>query len=407
MAYIKTLKDNEYIGGTDNTDVYPVTTTQAVFSQDENGKVPDGVKHQKLEDRLQDDEADIKELKEGADNKQDKLVSGSNIKTINGESLLGSGDIIIEGGNGDSDVDLSNYVTKEELNTAVGEKQEKLVSGTNIKTINGTSILGNGDITIESGENSGSGTFDTEVDDNIGTTAAIGNIAKGTPCSELKGKTFTEVLEQALFSEIYPTPNYQHTIGLQTMDSPVESGTSITNPTITAAWNRNITPKSTITTTLTAKVNNVTVDISSGKYTLEGFSTIVYTMTYSYPQGSYEVTSNYGNKKTIIVPAVTNKTKVVSVESTYPWYINDTKQNSLVVLGWSKTVEVTLDGQPCIKVPGAGSKINVQVDLGFGYMDVSWNSSTELINGITYTTLTKPDSYTTASKHKITITVKK
>ena len=32
-------------------------------------------------------------------NKQDKLVSGTNIKTINGNSLLGSGDITISGGN--------------------------------------------------------------------------------------------------------------------------------------------------------------------------------------------------------------------------------------------------------------------------------------------------------------------
>ena len=34
--------------------------------------------------------------------KQDKLVSGSNIKTINGQSLLGSGNITIEGGGGSS-----------------------------------------------------------------------------------------------------------------------------------------------------------------------------------------------------------------------------------------------------------------------------------------------------------------
>ena len=34
--------------------------------------------------------------------KQDKLVSGSNIKTINGQSILGSGDITIEGGGGGS-----------------------------------------------------------------------------------------------------------------------------------------------------------------------------------------------------------------------------------------------------------------------------------------------------------------
>lgn len=54
------------------------------------------------------------------DNKQDKLVSGTTIKTINSTSLLGSGDVSV---------------------------QPTLVSGTNIKTINGDSILGSGDIT--------------------------------------------------------------------------------------------------------------------------------------------------------------------------------------------------------------------------------------------------------------------
>ena len=43
-----------------------------------------------------------------------------------------------------------NYATTEQLNA----KQDTLVSGTNIKTINGESILGNGDITIEGGTSS-------------------------------------------------------------------------------------------------------------------------------------------------------------------------------------------------------------------------------------------------------------
>ena len=41
-------------------------------------------------------------------NKQDKLVSGTNIKTINGNSLLGSGNIVIEGGGGSSYVGGTN-----------------------------------------------------------------------------------------------------------------------------------------------------------------------------------------------------------------------------------------------------------------------------------------------------------
>ena len=62
MAYIKTLKDNELIGGQDNTDVYPVSTTQAIFSQKPDGTIPEGIKHQRLEERLEDHEEDAQEL---------------------------------------------------------------------------------------------------------------------------------------------------------------------------------------------------------------------------------------------------------------------------------------------------------------------------------------------------------
>ena len=54
-------------------------------------------------------------------------------------------------------VDLSEYLLKSEAETlyatldGLNNKQDKLVSGTNIKTINGTSILGSGNITIEGG----------------------------------------------------------------------------------------------------------------------------------------------------------------------------------------------------------------------------------------------------------------
>lgn len=39
----------------------------------------------------------------------------------------------------------------EELLGSIGGKQEKLISGSNIKTVNGVSILGSGDIKIEKG----------------------------------------------------------------------------------------------------------------------------------------------------------------------------------------------------------------------------------------------------------------
>ena len=80
--------------------------------------------------------------------KQDKLTSGETIKTINGESILGSGNLVI------GDVDAytkteadEKFATKEQMSG----KQDTLVSGTNIKTINGDSILGSGNIVIQGG----------------------------------------------------------------------------------------------------------------------------------------------------------------------------------------------------------------------------------------------------------------
>ena len=58
------------------------------------------------------------------DNKQDTLVSGTNIKTINGESILGEGNIEISGGT----TDLSNYYTKSESDNKFQEKGDYLTS---------------------------------------------------------------------------------------------------------------------------------------------------------------------------------------------------------------------------------------------------------------------------------------
>lgn len=109
--------------------------------------------------------------------KQDTLVSGTNIKTINNESLIGSGNINIQGGGGNNVIELTQaqydaltdidpdafYIITDAdggatsgqvqtmINTAIATKQDTLVSGTNIKTINNESILGSGNIDIQGG----------------------------------------------------------------------------------------------------------------------------------------------------------------------------------------------------------------------------------------------------------------
>ena len=88
--------------------------------------------------------ANVSALQTAMDGKQPTLVSGTNIKTINNQSILGEGNIEITGG----DVDLTNYYTKTETDTKLDTKQNTLVSGTNIKTINSQSILGEGNIEV-------------------------------------------------------------------------------------------------------------------------------------------------------------------------------------------------------------------------------------------------------------------
>ena len=100
--------------------------------------------------------------KEELATKQDSLISGHNIKTINGQDVLGLGNIEISGG-GTVDSELSetseNPVQNKVITTALNGKQDSLVSGTTIKTINGNSILGEGNIEITGG------TVDTTMSD--------------------------------------------------------------------------------------------------------------------------------------------------------------------------------------------------------------------------------------------------
>lgn len=75
--------------------------------------------------------------------KQDTLVSGDNIKSINGQSILGAGDLILQ-------------------TTDNGDKQDKLISSFNIKTINGLSILGPGNINV-GGSGGGEVTYGNDI----------------------------------------------------------------------------------------------------------------------------------------------------------------------------------------------------------------------------------------------------
>lgn len=89
--------------------------------------------------------------------------------------------------------DLDNLATKEELAakadaSALSAKQDTLVSGTNIKTINGNSLLGEGDITIQAG-----GTVDTAMSDT--SENAVQNKVIKKYIDDLVGNILTQLQE--------------------------------------------------------------------------------------------------------------------------------------------------------------------------------------------------------------------
>ena len=316
--------------------------------------------------------------------------------------------IIIEGG--DIHIDLSSYVKLVDLERDYAKKSE-IPTIPNFKTINGESIIGEGDIVIESSGGEGSTPVESNytLDSTTKITTSIGSIKAGSTLGDLEGKSYSEIIDAMLVNETWNDPGYTHTISLGNVASLVKVGSSVVVPSVSAIWNNNIQSDSekTITTNLVKTI----IGSSETVYNKSGNSTFV--LNYSYPEGYYNITSNLGNTKRITVPSKTNGSISKTVTATYPWFINNSEQ-ALVAIGSSKTIEVSLTGSPSIKVPFANSTVSIQADLGFGWMDVSWNVTTDDTNlgnavdeTVPYKIYSKPDSYSTSVKHKITITLNK
>lgn len=116
-----------------------------------------------IDDRLDQIIEGIEDIKETAESKQDALESGTNIKTVNNQSILGEGNLDV-GSDITVDSELSSTSENPVQNKAIYNqfanvndnireglalKQNTLESGTNIKTINNESVLGQGNIAVQ------------------------------------------------------------------------------------------------------------------------------------------------------------------------------------------------------------------------------------------------------------------
>lgn len=171
---------------------------------------------------------DVIGLSAALSGKQAALISGSNIKTINGVPLLGSGDLTVAGG-ASTAASVSFTPTGGVAATTVqaaiqeldSEKQATLVSGTSIKTINGSSLLGSGNIVVSGGGSvdadaiASALTSDATTKDWIWNSAIPGAVNAGDATSiyiqrnaNYTGGTFAQV-RSALYVETF-TPTGTH-----------------------------------------------------------------------------------------------------------------------------------------------------------------------------------------------------
>ena len=119
-------------------------------------------------------------------NKQDTLVSGENIKTLNNESLLGSGNIEIE-------VDLSNYYTKAEtyskaeVNNLIPDLTD-YVKNTDYARTSKAGVIKSGYYGLQVDSNNGKAYCDTYTYANYGNVENQRFISKGTLENVITGK---------------------------------------------------------------------------------------------------------------------------------------------------------------------------------------------------------------------------
>jgi len=163
-------------------------------------------------------------------NKQSALVSGTNIKTINNQSLLGSGNITISGGGGittEEDPIFSASAASGIQSSDISNwnnKQSALVSGTNIKTINNQSLLGSGNIDVSGGQSTKTTWYGT-----CNTTAST--TQKVVTCSgfTLESGAIIAVLFSTANTVAQPTLNVNQTgvISIYVGNSAVNSTTNV------------------------------------------------------------------------------------------------------------------------------------------------------------------------------------
>lgn len=202
----------------------------------------------------------INKIDEIVDDKQDTLVSGTNIKTVNNQSLLGSGNIQISSGGTATDVQINgtsitnNYVANIVTETAYNPLTNKIVTKSDIPTDNNELTNGAGYITGINGSDVTTALGYTPYDntnpdgytDNVGTVTSVnnanpdanGNVTLSIPAAQVNSdwnasSGVAQILNKPTLSTVATTGDYDDLTNKPTI--PAEQVQSNWNETDTSS----------------------------------------------------------------------------------------------------------------------------------------------------------------------------
>ena len=142
-------------------------------------------------------------------------------------------------------IDLSEYVKRIELDSYAKKTDiPEIPKLPNFKTINGESIIGEGNISIGGGGSGGStpveSNYTPTLDENTKVTTELGSIKAGSTLGNLAGKSFSEIVDAILVNETWSDPSYSHSINMLTPTSLVKVGSAVVIPTYSATDRKSV-----------------------------------------------------------------------------------------------------------------------------------------------------------------------
>ena len=293
-------------------------------------------------------------------NLSSKIDKGVGVVGATKTKITYNNDGIITGGADLVEADLPN-ISQSKITNLVSDlssKQSSLVSGTNIKTINGQSVLGSGDIVITGGGGYFTGT--------AGIT--VGGITTG---DTFTGVPVTDMINNLINPELPPNLTNPNNVLTSTVSGLREIGTSIT-PRLTATFNRgSISPQYSASEpyraglptkyvfTSTAGLNQEVetdattygIDVSSFEVAL---GTVTFSSNISYSAGPQPTTSK-GNVFDNPLPAGTTGNKTVTITGVYPCYNGISTLTKMTLANHGGTI--TVDAPADMNVGGERFKI--------------------------------------------------